>query len=107
MNRITAIILAALIASTTPVSALAQAVPGSSDWRQQERARDEALRGQRMSVSEIRRRVESQCRPGRWLGAEERSGGNNLVYLVRWEYRNGEVAVITVDGRTGAVRGGC
>lgn len=103
-NRIHALLLAGLLAAVPMADAAAQSRdPLAGSWRQ-DRAREESQRGQRMSASEVVRRV-SAGRPGRMLGVNERSMGGRVVYVVRWEYPGGRVADITVDGRTGAVMG--
>ena len=70
------------------------------DGSRREKARSEAQNGRRMDLSDIVRMVESG-REGRMLGV--RPQGDN--YVVRWEYRGGRIADITVDGRTGRIIG--
>lgn len=112
MNRLRILFLAALIAAAPMTDALAQSRPEPrgpsrdqlmSSFRQ-DRAREESQEGRRVSASEVARNV-SRGREGRMLGINERNMGGRPVYVVRWEYRGGRVADITVDARTGAVIG--
>ena len=65
-----------------------------------DRAREETESGQRMSLSEVVRIVQSG-REGRMLGV--RPAGATAV--VRWEYPGGRVVDITVDARSGRIIG--
>lgn len=108
MNRLRILFLAALIAAAPMTDALAQSRGPSRDQLmssfRQDRAREESQEGRRVSASEVARNV-SRGREGRMLGINERNMGGRPVYVVRWEYRGGRVADITVDARTGAVIG--
>lgn len=127
MTRMTAYILAALLAAA-PLSSAAQdrgdrlealresragGGGGSQDRGsrpdrddrgqsagQRERPSREQAEPPRVSVGAAVQRA-SSGRPGRFLGASNR--GDTIV--VRWEYPGGRVADIMVDGRTGRVIG--
>lgn len=103
--KVLASILAAAVALSAPVAASAQSMPGifAAQYRQ-DRARDEAREGQRVSLGDVVRRLQGS-RPGRMLGANESSRGGRTVYVIRWEYPGGRVADIIVDARTGQVLG--
>ena len=103
MTRITAYILAALLAAA-PVAAAAQDSGdhgrGGRDRERERPAREQSDDRPRVSVGAAVQRA-SAGRPGRYLGASERGG----TIVVRWEYPGGRVADIMVDGRTGRVIG--
>ncbi len=102
MNRMTAYLLAALIAAT-PLSATAQDRGRGNDRPdrgERERPREQQDERPRVSMGDITQRV-SAGRPGRYLGASDRGG----MIVVRWEYPGGREADIMVDGRTGRVMG--
>lgn len=98
-------LLAVLVAVAAPAAASAQVIPGlyGAQFRQ-DRAREEAREGQRVSLSDVVRRLQNS-RPGRMLGANESNRGGRTVYIVRWEYPGGRVADIIVDARTGQILG--
>ena len=109
MSRMLTVLIAGLIA-VGPVGvdvASAQSRRGDnplvSQFRQ-DRAREEAREGQRISARDVVRRV-SAGREGRMLNVSERGGGTTLTYVVRWEYPGGRISDITVDGRTGRILG--
>lgn len=99
MNRMTAYVLAALIAAT-PLSAAAQDRGRDRDRGERERPREQRDERPRVSMGDITQSV-AAGRPGRYLGASNRGG----MIVVRWEYPGGRVADIMVDGRTGRVMG--
>lgn len=98
-------LIAAVVAFSAPAVASAQSAPGlfAAQYRQ-DRARDEAREGQRVSLGDVVRRLQSS-RPGRMLGANENNRGGRTVYVIRWEYPNGRVSDIIVDARSGQVLG--
>ena len=114
MNRFRILFLAALIAAAPMADVAAAQSQGPTTGmqrdretgaRRQDRAREEAQQGRRLSASEVARIV-SRGRDGRMLGIRERAMGmNNVVYIVRWEYPGGRVSDITVDARTGSIMG--
>lgn len=99
MNRMPALLLAALIAAA-PVGAAAQDRGGRGDRDRDRPAREQVEERPRVSVGEAVQRA-SSGRPGRFLGASDRGG----TIVVRWEYPGGRIADIMVDGRTGRVVG--
>lgn len=66
----------------------------------QEQARDDRRDGRAAPVGEVIRNVQ-QGRPGRRVDVRP----NGSDYVVRWEYPDGRVRDIPVDGRTGRPRG--
>ncbi len=113
MIRARDIFLTILIA-TAPLGGVAQAAPLSGlfaetqdlipvlqiDGQRRDKAREQAEDGQRMSLGDIVRRVQSG-REGRMLGV--RPQGDS--YVVRWEYPGGRIVDITVDARSGRILG--
>jgi hypothetical protein len=93
MNRMHAIILAALLLAASVSAANAQERAPRGNPREQA---DEP----RISMAEAVQRA-SAGRAGRFLGASNRGG----TIVVRWEYPGGRIADILVDGRTGRVIG--
>jgi uncharacterized membrane protein YkoI len=104
-------ILFALLIAATPVAApvAASAAPWADaaiqtsaqiDGGRRDKAREEAESGQRLSLSDIVRVVQSG-REGRMLGVRPAGG----TAVVRWEYPGGRVVDITVDARTGRIIG--
>ena len=68
--------------------------------QRRDKAREEAEDGQRMSLGDIVRRVQSG-REGRMLGVRPQGD----TYVVRWEYPGGRIVDITVDARSGRILG--
>lgn len=106
-NILLALLIAAAPVAALPVSASAQSwerprdqSSAQLDGGRRDRAREETESGQRMSLSEVVRLVQSG-REGRMLGV--RPAGPTAV--VRWEYPGGRVVDITVDARTGRIIG--
>ena len=100
-------ILFALLIAATPVAATAQSWErprgqemAQVDGGRRDKAREEAESGQRLSLSDIVRVVQSG-REGRMLGVRPAGG----TAVVRWEYPGGRVVDITVDARTGRIIG--
>lgn len=113
MTRVRDIFLALLL-TATPLGGAAQAAPLSGvfaetqgvipvlqiDGQRRDRAREQAEDGQRMSLGDIVRRVQSG-RDGRMLGVRPQGD----TYVVRWEYPGGRIVDITVDARSGRILG--
>ena len=113
MIRVRDIFLAFLI-SAAPLGGAAQAASFSGlfaeardvipvlqiDGQRRDRAREQAEDGQRMSLGDIVRRVQSG-REGRMLGVRPQGD----AYVVRWEYPGGRIVDITVDARSGRILG--
>lgn len=70
------------------------------DGQRRDKAREQAEDGQRMSLGDIVRRVQSG-REGRMLGVRPQGD----AYVVRWEYPGGRIVDITVDARSGRILG--
>lgn len=113
MIRARDIFLTFLIA-TAPLGGVAQAAPLPGllietqdvipvlqiDGQRRDKAREQAEDGQRMSLGDIVRRVQSG-REGRMLGVRPQGD----TYVVRWEYPGGRIVDITVDARSGRILG--
>ena len=113
MIRARDIFLTLLIAAA-PLGGVAQAAPLSGlfaetqdaipvlqiDGQRRDKAREQAEDGQRMSLGDIVRRVQSG-REGRMLGVRPQGD----TYVVRWEYPGGRIVDITVDARSGRILG--
>ena len=113
MIRARDILLTFLIAAA-PLGGVAQAAPLPGlfietqdaipvfqiDGQRRDKAREQAEDGQRMSLGDIVRRVQSG-REGRMLGVRPQGD----TYVVRWEYPGGRIVDITVDARSGRILG--
>ena len=103
MRRLLIPILAAGLL-VTPEVASAQAStlrePREPMPTRQDRAREDRVEGRRVSVNDVLRNV-SAGRPGRRLDIQPQGSD----YVVTWEYPDGRVRYIPVDGRTGRPRG--
>jgi hypothetical protein len=75
-----------------------------ADWRQQQdRVREEVLRGRMKSLNEVIPNLQRRY-PGRQLDAGLEQGWNGQpVYRVRWAARNGRRIDFIVDARTGQI----
>lgn len=98
------VILAALAALAVPAAAHAgtetQVRPPEATLVAQQRGDD----GQRVSLSEVVRRLRA-TRQGSMLDAQATTRGGRAIYVVIWEYPGGRIGNIYVDQRTGAVIG--